>query len=215
MAIMSKREDEKAIEATKKVAEEAKSAADKHEAARTLQEIEGQETAQQFQESIQKSLDETRNNVKKSIDESKSQIPRYTEVVKNYQEKSLQATREMVVDYIEAQKTIMNSLFNSTVWVPYFENSRRIYDFWFSPKLPVEIYARAVSNIADNIAATARLTNNVIFGNIDAFGNAFQRVQENTKELSRINVNTAKAFEDTARETSRSTVSVNREGYIR
>lgn len=36
---MSKREEEKAVEATKRVAEQAKSVADKQEAAATLQEI--------------------------------------------------------------------------------------------------------------------------------------------------------------------------------
>jgi hypothetical protein len=65
------------------------------------------------------------------------------------------------------------------------------------------MYARTVSNIADNLAASARITNNVIFGNIDLFGSAFERAQQNTRELSRINVNTAKVFEDTARDTAR------------
>jgi len=46
---MSKREEEKAIEATKKVAEQAKSVEDKPEAVETLQEVGQQVTAQEFQ----------------------------------------------------------------------------------------------------------------------------------------------------------------------
>jgi hypothetical protein len=211
---MSKREEEKALEATKKVAEEAKNTKDKHDAARTLQEIEGQVTAQEFARSFDRSLDETKDNVRKSIEEAKNQIPQYTDVVKNYQEYTLQATREMAVDYIEAQKTVMDSLFNSAVWLPYFQNSYRIYSHWFSPNVPVEIYARTVSNIADNLTAITRTTNSMIFDHVIqdliSFGNAFQRAKDNAIELSRINVNSAKAFENTARETAG--FSVYREG---
>lgn len=56
---MSKREQEKAIDATKRVAEEARSIEDKHDAAETLQEIGQQVTTQRFQESVNTSLDRT------------------------------------------------------------------------------------------------------------------------------------------------------------
>jgi hypothetical protein len=192
---MSRKEEEKAIEATKKVAE-------------------GQEATEEFQRSVHRALEETKDNVRKSIDEAKSQIPQYTNVVKNYQEQALQSTREMVLDYIEAQKRVIDALFNSAVWIPYVENNYRMYRQWFSPNIPAEMYARTVSNIADNIAASTRIANNVIFGNIDAFGNAFERAQQNARELSKINVNTAKVFQDTARETAK-TISRKREEYIR
>jgi hypothetical protein len=39
-------------------------------------------------------LDETKDNVKKSIDEARTQIPKYTDVVKNYQERALQSTEK-------------------------------------------------------------------------------------------------------------------------
>jgi hypothetical protein len=188
---MSKREEE----ATKKAAEEAKKTEDKVDAALTQQ---GQVTAEEFQRSVNRVLEETKDNVTKSIDEAKSQIPQYTNVVKNYQEQVLESTREMVVDYFEAQKRVIDAYFNSAVWIPYVENNYRMYSQWFSPKIPVEIYARTVSNVADNIAASTRITNNIVFGNIDSFGNAFERAQQNMRELSMINVNTAKVFQDTA-----------------
>ena len=53
------------------------------------------------QESINASLNETKKNVKKSIDEAKNQIPRYADVVKNYQEQALESTGKMTDDYIE------------------------------------------------------------------------------------------------------------------
>lgn len=58
---MSKREEEKAIEATKKIAEEAKRIEDKLDAAQTLQELEGRVASEEFQQTLHISLDETKD----------------------------------------------------------------------------------------------------------------------------------------------------------
>jgi hypothetical protein len=150
--------------------------------------------------------------VKRSIDEARTQIPKYTDVVKNYQEQALQSTREMVVDYIDAQKSIIDSVFNFGVWDPFYETIYRLYGYWFSLRIPVEIYARTVSNIADSISAAAKMNNDIIFGNIKTIGNAFERAQQHTKELARINVNNAKTIANTARETAGFSVSTSRRG---
>jgi hypothetical protein len=200
---MSKRVEEKAIEDTQRVAEEAKNVKDKHDAAQTLQQVGQQQqqvVAQDFQHTLHRSLDETKENVKKSIDEARTQIPRFTNVVTNYQEQVLQSTGKMVEDYIEAQKSVMNSIFNSAN--PYYENANRLFNYWFSPRVSAEIYARSVSNIAENISASARIGNDILFGNIEALGDDFERAQRHTKEFTRINAYTAKAIENTAREVS-------------
>jgi hypothetical protein len=178
---MSKREQEKAIDATKQVAEYMRNA-----------------TAKRLQESINTSLDETKENVKKSLDETRSQIPRYTNVVKNYQEQALESTGKTVENYLEAQKSIINSVFDSVA--PYYENVNIMYSYWLSPRVPAEIWARSVSNIAENISAAARTYNDILFGNIDAFGNAFEQAQRQTEELTRINMNNAKTIANTAKE---------------
>ena len=199
---MSKREQEKAIEDTQRVAEEAKSIKDKHDAAQTLQQVGQQQqvVAQDFQHTLHRSLDETKENVKKSIDEARTQIPRFTHVVTNYQEQVLQSTGKMVEDYVDAQKSVMNAVFNSAN--PYYENANRVFSYWFTPRVTAEIYARLVSNIAENISASARIGNDILFGNIEALGNDFERAQRHTKEFTRINANTAKAIENTVREVS-------------
>lgn len=202
---MSKRVEEKAIEDTKRVAEEAKSIQDKHDAAQTLQQVGQQQqqpqvVAQDFQHTLHRSLDETKENVKKSIDEARTQIPRFTHVVTNYQEQVLQSTGKMVEDYVEAQKSVMNAVFNSAN--PYYENANRVFSYWFSPRVSAEIYARLVSNIVENVSASARIGNDILFGNIEALGNDFERAQRHTKEFTRINADTAKAIENTARETA-------------
>ena len=202
---MSKRVEEKAIEDTKRVAEEAKSIQDKHDAAQTLQQVGQQQqqqqvVAQDFQHTLHRSLDETKENVKKSIDEARTQIPRFTHVVTNYQEQVLQSTGRMVEDYVEAQKSVMNAVFNSAN--PYYENANRMFSYWFSPRVSAEIYARLVSNIVENVSASARIGNDILFGNIEALGDDFERAQRHTKEFTRINADTAKAIENTARETA-------------
>jgi hypothetical protein len=68
----SKREQEKTIEAAQKVAEDTKNIAQ-------TQIMQRQVAAQEFQSTVNRSLDKTRENVRKSIDEMyESQIPRYT-----------------------------------------------------------------------------------------------------------------------------------------
>jgi uncharacterized coiled-coil protein SlyX len=208
---MSKREEEKAVEATKRVAEQAKSTADKQEAAAAPQLIRQQETAQQFQESVNTSLNQTKENVRKSIDEARTRIPQYTDVVKNYQEQALESTEKMVEDYVEAEKSIINAVFDSAV--PYYENVQRMYNYWLSPRIPTEIWARSVSNIAENISAATKISNDILFGNIDAMGRAFERAKQHTEELSRINVDNAKTMANTARETA-AEFAVNREREV-
>ena len=77
-----------------------------------------------------------------------------------------------------------------------------MYNHWLSPKVPAELYTKAVSNIAENVSATTRITNDILYGNIGAFGSAFERAQQHTEELSRINVNNAKTIANTAKETA-------------
>ena len=94
----------------------------------------------------------------------------------------------------------MDSVFSSAA--PYYENVSRMYNHWVSPKAPAELYSRAVSNIAENISASTRIGNDILFGNIDSWRNVFERAQRHTQELSKINTNTAKAIGETAAEFS-------------
>jgi hypothetical protein len=199
---ISKREQEKAVEDTQRVAEEAKSIKDKQDAAQTLEQVGQQQqvVAQDFQHKFNSSLDETKENVKKSIDEARTQIPRFTHVVTNYQEQVLQSTGKMVEDYVEAQKSVMDVVFNSAN--PYYENANRMFSYWFSPRVSAEIWARSVSNIVESVSASAIIGNDVLFGNIEALGDDFERAQHHTKEFTRIYANTVKAIENNARDTT-------------
>jgi hypothetical protein len=154
----------------------------------------------QSRQTVNRALDETRDNIRRSTDEARREIPRYTQAVNEYQEQTIQASREIADNYIDSQKQIINSL--QSAWVPFAENTYVVFwNYWVSPRRTTELYARAVSSVADNTIAVTRLVNNTVFANMEAFRTLIQRERDNAKELSRINVNTAKTFEQTARNT--------------
>ncbi len=151
-----------------------------------------------FKESVNRSLDQTKDNIKKSIDESKNQIPRYNAIVNNYQEQSLQTAKEISDEYIESQKSIINSL--QSAWKPYNESYNGMVTTFASPDSMVKAYSRFVSNVADNAVSAMRLTNNMIFSNLDSWKSGLQQAKDNSKHISNLNVNAAKTFEHNSKE---------------
>ncbi len=161
------------------------------------------QTSEQQQQAVNRALQETKDNIRKTTDEARNQIPRYTQAVNDYQEQTIQATREMADNYLDSQREIINSF--QTAWVPQIENANRTFwSNWMSPRQATETYARIVSSFADNTIAATRLVNNAIFANMDAFKTSIQHAKENAKEFSRIGVNAAKTFEQTTRDADRS-----------
>lgn len=153
------------------------------------------------QEVIDKALDQTREDIRKSVDEAKREIPRYTRAINEYQEQTIEATRELADNFVVSQKEIINSF--QSAWAPYIENYTRSVNTYLSPGRISEVYTNTTRSYADNIFTVTRLTNNVIFGYAEAVKNSLQQAKNNAKELSRIGVNAAKTFEQTSKENSR------------
>ena len=168
---------------------------------------EGQLTAQERlrqreqQQSINKALDETKDNIRKTTDEARKDIPRYTQAVNEYQEETIQAARQMADNYLESQREIINSM--QSALLPQIEAANRVITSnWTAPRHVTEHYARLVSAFADNTIAVTKLVNNAVFANLEAFKTSVQTARDNVKEFSRIGVNSAKTFEQVARETN-------------
>ncbi len=162
-----------------------------------------QQQREEQQSGINRALDETRDNIRKSVDEARSQIPRYTQTTNEYQQQTIQATREIADNFLESQKEIINSLQSS--FLPQIDAINRVLtSTWISPRYFTQVYANIVSNFANSWVAAARLANNAVFANMEAFRTTMQQTQDNTKELSRINVNTARSLEQTARDATNS-----------
>ena len=154
--------------------------------------------AQDFKESINRSLDEAKDNIRKSIDESKNQIPKYNNIVNSYQEQSLQTAKDISEDYIDSQKEIISSL--QSAWRPINENYNSMVTSCASPDSIAKAYTKFVSNWADNAVSAIRLTNNMIFSNLDSMKSVMQQAKDNSKHLSNLSVNTAKTFEQNSRQ---------------
>jgi hypothetical protein len=153
-------------------------------------------------EIINITLDETKSAVKKTTDEAIKEIPRFTKAVNEYQEESIQATKDIADNFLESQKEVIHSV--QSLWVPYVENIQNSYwSYWTSPKRATENYARAVSNITDSTIASTRLANNVYFATMETWKTSIQHARDNAKEFSRLNANVARTFENVAKDSLR------------
>jgi hypothetical protein len=159
-----------------------------------------------FKESVNKSLDETKHNINRSIDESKNQIPHYNTIVNSYQEQSLQTAKEISEEFIESQKSIINSL--QSAFKPYNERFTGMVTSFASPDSMVKSYSRCVSNIADNAVSSMRVANNMIFSNLDSWKSGLQQARDNSKHIFNQNVNAAKTFEQNTREINQAAAAV-------
>jgi hypothetical protein len=147
-------------------------------------------------------LDETKSTVKRTTDEAIKEIPRYTKAVNEYQEETIQATKDIADSFLESQKEVIHSL--QSLWIPYVENVQNSYwSYWTSPKRATENYARAVSNVTDSTIASTRLANNVLYANMEAWKTSIQHTRDNAKEFSRLNANFARTFENIAKDSLR------------
>ena len=151
-----------------------------------------------FTQSVNRSFDETKDNINRSIEESRNQIPRYNDIVNSYQEQSLQTAKEISEQYIESQKAVINSL--QSAWRPYNESFNGMVSSFASPDSMTKAYTKFVSSFADNAVSAIRLTNNIIFSNLDSWKSTLQQARENAKQLSNLSVNAARTFENNSRQ---------------
>ena len=150
-------------------------------------------------ETINNAFEQTKDSVKKTTDEAVKEIPRFTKAVSEYQQETIQATKDIADNFLESQKEIIHSL--QSLWVPYVENVQNSYwSYWTSPKRVTENYARVVSNITDSTVAATRFANNTVFATMGVLKTSIQHTRDEAKEFSRMNANVAKTFENVARD---------------
>ncbi len=153
-------------------------------------------------ERVNIAIDETKSTVRKTTDEAVKEIPRFTKAVNEYQQETIQATKDIADSFLDSQKEVIHSM--QSLWVPYIENVQNSYlSYWGSPQRVTENYARAVSNITDSAIVATRLANNVVFASMDAWKSSIQHARNNTKEFSRLNANVANTFVNAARDNLR------------
>ena len=149
-------------------------------------------------ESINRSFDKTKDQINRSIEESRNQIPRYNNIVNSYQEQSLQTAQEISEQYIESQKAVISSL--QSAWRPYSESYTSLINSFASPDSVTQTYTKFVSSFADNAVSAIRLTNNMIFSNLDSWKSTLQQARDTSKNIFNLNENAARTFEQNSRQ---------------
>jgi len=148
------------------------------------------------QHSVNRALDETRNNIRKATDEARKDIPRYTQAANEYQEQTIQTAREIADNFLESQKEIINSL--QSAWLPQIDAANRVFvSSWLSPTRIMELYSRMLSNFLDNVIVATRVVNNTVLSNIESFNSSMLQSKDNSQDISRIGVNISKSFSQT------------------
>ncbi|MFL6357984.1 MAG: hypothetical protein ACJ72V_01415, partial [Nitrososphaeraceae archaeon] len=76
------------------------------------------------EQAVTKALDESKDNIKKTTNEARREIPRFTEVIADYQENTVQAIREIADTYIESQKDVIVNSFQ--LWSNWMISPRQV-----------------------------------------------------------------------------------------
>lgn len=160
----------------------------------------GQSVQEEQAFQVSRSVDQTKENIKRSIEETRKEIPEYSQSVTDYHQQAMDSAEEITDNYLDSQKEIINSI--QSTWTNYLET---VY-WWLSPRKMAEMYTQTVSNFADNTIYADRIWNKMMLANMDSSKAFLRRAREASKDVSRVNINTARAFERTSSEISQGTL---------
>jgi hypothetical protein len=142
-------------------------------------------TLNQQQDAINKTLDNTLHNIKRSTDEARREIPQYTQRISEYQEKTIQTIKDIASDVIEAQKEVVGS-FQSQV------DRSGVWD-WYNPQRIAENNAAIVNNFTNYLLNASNLINNTLESNVRVYNTALEQTRDNLKTLTKTNTDYIKS----------------------
>src|ERR687898_1579156 len=148
----------------------------------------------QQQDAINKTLDNTLHNVKRSTDEARREIPRYTQRIAEYQEKTIQTIKDIASDVIEAQKQVVDS-FQSQQQQQGDRNSSNGINFsnglWdlYNPQRIAENNAAMVNNFTSYLLNASNIINNTLASNMRVYNTALEQTRDNVKAFTKTNTN--------------------------
>src|SRR5919112_6125365 len=147
-------------------------------------------TLNQQQDAINKTLDNTLHNVKRTTDEATREIPRYTQRIAEYQEQTIQTIKDIASDFIEAEKEAIGS-FQSQV----DRNSGNSNGLWdlYNPQRIAENHAVMVNNFTSYLLNTSNLINNALASNMRVYNTALEQTRDNLRAFTKTNTNYIKS----------------------
>jgi hypothetical protein len=142
-------------------------------------------TLNQQQDAVKKTLDNTLHNIRRSTDEARREIPQYTQRIAEYQEKTIQTVKDISSDFIEAQKQVVNS----------FQSQLDRSGVWnlFNPERIAENNAVIVNNFTSYLLNTSNLINNALASNMRVYNTALEQTRDNLKTLTKTNTDYIKS----------------------
>ena len=151
---------------------------------------------QEIREAIVSAFDEAKDKTQRAVKEAKKEVPRYTEAVHSYQEKTIEVARQIAENQIDSQKEIIKLLQQSS-WMRWLGELgyRSFWPNWISSKGMSETFADVVSNYVDNNFAAVRFYNDMMSVNGEALKNSWSQAKDNLKVFSKITLDSAKMFE--------------------
>jgi hypothetical protein len=115
-------------------------------------------------------LEESKDNIRQAIKETIAEIPRFTQIVKDFQETAM----DISDSFIESQRQIISSL----QLLPGRDNSGSIWSYWMFQPIIADIYLRMFRVTVDTAIATNRLMKNLIFANLEAVSALLRQSKE-------------------------------------
>src|ERR687898_292441 len=156
-------------------------------------------TLNQQQDAINKTLDNTLHNVKRTTDEATREIPKYTQRIAEYQEQTIQTIKDIASDFIEAEKEAIGS-FQSQV----DRNSGGVWDV-YNPQRIAENHAVMVNNFTSYLLNTSNLINNALASNMRVYNTALEQTRDNLKAFAKTNTDCVKAVSGNSQNRERNT----------
>jgi hypothetical protein len=144
-------------------------------------------TLNQQQDAINKTLDNTLHNVKRTTDEATREIPLNTQRIAEYQEQTIKTIKDIASDFIEAEKQVIGS-FQSQV-----DRNSGVWDL-YNPQKIAENHSAAVNNFTSYLLNTANLVNNALLSNIRIYNTALEQTRDNLKAFAKTNTNYIQAL---------------------
>ena len=144
-------------------------------------------TINQQQDAINKTLDNTLHNVKRTTDEATREIPRYTQRIAEYQEQTIKTIKDIAADFIEAEKQVIGS-FQSQV-----DRNSGVWDL-YNPQKIAKNHAEMVNNFTRYLLNTSNFINNALASNIRIYNTALDQTRDNFKAFAKTNTNYIQAL---------------------
>ena len=163
-------------------------------------------------------FDNTLNNVKRSTDEATREIPRYTQRIAEYQEKTIQTIKDIASDVIEAQKQVVDSFQSQQQQQQHQVNgnssnginfSNGLWWNLYNPQRIAENNAAMVNNFTSYLLNASNLINNALASNMRVYNTALEQTRDNVKAFTKTNTNYIKSAVEQQQSVNRHNTEVN------